>query len=114
MAIMTIPRPLQITTSDIDNACFQEFGTILSRDEIFYEMQSHYCRYAKITEDRGVTVIDISKVPKLSQMNNDFYVSSKEPLESFAGCIVNAYEEKNGFWTYRITPLTNVMRFDNV
>lgn len=94
--------------------CSQEFGTILSKDMRFCASQSLFCRFAKIKEDRGITIVDISEVPTLVQTNREFYISSKEPLESYVGCDVYSYEQKDGFWTYRIVPITNVMRFDNV
>ena len=94
--------------------CSQNFGTVLSKDMQFCATQSLFCRYAKITEDRGVTIVDVSDVPLLPQCKNEFFISSKEPLESFIGCTAENYEEKNGFWTYKIKPITKVMRFDNV
>ena len=70
--------------------------------------------YAKLTEDRGITIVDISDVPRSELTDFEFYISSKEPLESFVGCTFEDYEQKDGFWTYKIKPLTNIMRFDNV
>ena len=134
MAIMTIPRPLQITLddhgrfcSDDDNntetaekteeyflKCSESFGTVISKDMKFCATQSLYKRFAKISEKDGVTTVDISKVPRPPQMNDVFYISSKEPLETWIGCDVYDYEKKNGFWTYAIKPISNVMKFDNV
>lgn len=94
--------------------CSQKFGIILSKDIKFCASQLMFAEYAKITEDRGITIVDISDVPKTELTDFEFYISSKEPLESFVGCTFEDYEQKDGFWTYKIKPLTNIMRFDNV
>lgn len=94
--------------------CSQNFGTVLSKDIRFCATQSLFCRYAKISEKDGVTTVDISNVPRLPTMNEEFYISSREPLETWIGCDVYDYEYKNGFATYKVKPISNVMRFDNV
>ena len=94
--------------------CSQNFGTIISKGIKFCATQSLYCKYAKISEEDGVTTIDISGVPRLPQTDGLFYVSSKEPIETWIGCEVYDYEVKDGFATYAVKPISNVMRFDNV
>lgn len=110
MAIMTIPKPILKAADGCDN----EFGVIVLTDENFYNSQTSYYENTKVTEDSEVTIVDISDVNVMAQMNNEFYISSKEPLESYIGCKAEFYEEHNGYWTYKITPITSVMRFDNV
>ncbi len=102
MAIMTIPRPV------CDNG--EEFGTIVLKDKEICAKQSAFAEYAIITEEKGVTKIDISGV----SVKCEFYISSKEPLETFIGCNAYDYEVKNAFYNYRIVPLCKTMTFDNV
>ncbi len=106
MAIMTIPSPV--------NENGQEFGKIILKDKNIIETQLLYCRNAKISENNGVTTIDITNVPRLPQNFDMFYVSSKEPIETWIGCNVYDFEVKDGFATYAVKPISNVMKFDNV
>lgn len=92
--------------------CSQSFGTVISRDIEFCARQSLFCRYAEISEKDGVTTVDVSRVPQ--EAGGEFYISSKEPLETWIGCEAYDYEVKDGFFTYRIKPIRNTMRFDNV
>lgn len=94
--------------------CSQNFGTILSKDIRFCASQLLFCRYAEIDEKDGVTTVDISRVPRNENTDFEFYISSKEPLETWIGCDVFDYEKKDGFWTYKIRPISEKMRFDNV
>lgn len=94
--------------------CSQNFGTVLSKDMEFCAMQSLFCKFAVITEKDGVTTVDVSKVPKIPGKKFEFYISSKEPLETWIGCNAYDYEKKDGFATYRIEPISDVMKFDNV
>lgn len=93
--------------------CSQNFGTVISKDIEFCANQSLFCKYAKISEVDGVTYIDVTDVPE-KYRNNVFYVSSKEPIETWIGCEVYDYEKKDGFATYAIKPLMDTMAFDNV
>lgn len=106
MAIMTIPSPV--------GQGGKEFGEIILKDDNAIETQLIYCRDAKISENNGVTTIDITNVPRLPQLNGMFYVSSKEPIETWIGCDVYDFEVKDGFATYAVRPISNVMKFDNV
>jgi hypothetical protein len=110
MAIMTIPKPILKATDNSGD----KFGVIILTDEKNYATQMTYYEKARVTEDNEVTIVDISDVKVLPQTNKEFYISSKEPLESYIGCNAELYEEYNGYWTYKITPITSVMRFDNV
>ncbi len=94
MSIMKIPTPVEINI----------------KDERVQSTQLLFCKYAKMSEKHGVTKVDISGVP----VNSEFFVSSKEPLETFIGCNAYDYEVKNGFYNYRIVPLCKTMTFDNV
>ena len=98
---------------DYFNKCSRSFGTVLSKGIEFCVNQSVFHKYAKISEHEGVTYIDIGGVPE-EYKNNIFYVSSKEPIESFIGCVVYDYEQKDGFATYAVKPLMDTMAFDNV
>ncbi len=109
MAIMTIPSPLH---NDV-NENGPEFSTVILNDKNSFETQSFFCCYAKVDEENGVTTIDIGDVP-CCYKNNVFYVNSKEPIETWIGCNVYDYETRNGFTTYAIKPISNVMKFDNV
>ena len=133
MAIMTIPCPLHISfdelgricaaddrangepverTAEYLEKCSQSFGTVISKDIEFCTRQSVFCQYAKISERDGITAVDVSEVP--AQGGNEFYISSKESIESWIGCEVYDYETKDSFFTYRVKPLRNIMKFDNV
>lgn len=105
MAIMTIPSPV--------SRGGKEFGEIFLNETKATETQLLFCRYAKIDEDNGVTTIDIADVPT-DEKNRIFYVNSKEPIETWIGCNVYDYEKKDGFATYAIKPISDVMKFDNV
>ncbi len=105
MAIMTIPSPVSRGGKD--------FGEIVLNETKATETQLVYCRFSKAEENDGVTTIDITAVPT-DEKNNIFYVNSKEPIETWIGCNVYDYEKKDGFATYAIKPISNVMKFDNV
>ena len=105
MAIMTIPSPV--------GQGGKEFGEIVLNEAKAAEMQLVYCRYAKTSEKDGVTTIDISEVPSCEK-NNMFYVSSREPVETWIGCDVYDYEKYDGYATYAVKPISNVMKFDNI
>ena len=92
----------------------QSFGTILSKDIRFCASQLLFCKYAEIDEKDGVTTVDISRVPRNPNTSFEFYISSREPLETWIGCDVFDYEKKDGFNTYLVRPLADKMRFDNV
>lgn len=112
MAIMTIPHHLNVKMDGTVANCGSDNGQ--SGASAQDNMQFLFAEHAKLTEDRGVTIVDISEVPKSELTDFEFYISSKEPLESFIGCTFEDYEQKDGFWTYKIKPITNVMRLDNV
>ena len=111
MAIMTIPRPIQAANDKDD---IKGFEVIILENNKAREAQLLFCRFAKISEKDGVTTVDISEVPCDEQEDRSFYLSSREPLESFTGCSVEFYEENEGYWTYRIMSMYNFMQFDNV
>ena len=102
---MTIPFP-----EDKKGKCFDNIGL---KDKRAVETQLVYCRFAKTDEEDGVTTIDISDVPSCKK-NNIFYVNSKEPVETWIGCDVYNYEKGDGYASYAIKPISNVMKFDNV
>lgn len=108
-------RSLEVVDRAVEyfEKCSQNFGTILSKGIEFCVNQSIFCKYAKIREKGGVTTIDISDVPE-NFRDKLFYVSSKEPIETWIGCDVYDYEVRNGFATYAVKPISSLMMFDNV
>ena len=94
--------------------CGREFGTVLSRDVAFYVTQSLYKRYAKTAEEDGVFTVDLSAVPKVPEMNDRFYLSSKKPILSWEGCTLSEYGRFDGHVTYEVLPLVSQITLKTV
>lgn len=90
-------------------SCGEEFGTILSRDIGFHATQELYKRFAKAEEKDGVFTVDVSAVPKSIGNLGKFYVSTREPLRSYAGCTATLYETKADHFNYEITPNADII-----
>ena len=89
--------------------CAELQGTVISRDMKFAVTQTMFRKHATVTEnEKGETVIDISKVPRLDTMNNVFYVNSRFPITCEGGTMTE-YAGKNNFITYEIKPESNVI-----
>ena len=90
-------------------SCGEEFGTILSRDIGFHATQALYKRFAKAEEKDGVFTVDVSAVPNPIGNLGKFYISTREPLRSYAGCTATLYETKADHFTYEITPNADII-----
>lgn len=91
--------------------CSENFGTILSRDIEFCANQSLFCRYKEVKTENGVTTVDISRLPRVTDTQSVFYLSAKQPIREFSGCEVCEYENKDNFITYKVKSLCNKMTF---
>ena len=65
--------------------------------------------FAKAEEKDGVFTVDVSAVPKPIGNLGKFYVSTREPLRSYAGCTAMLYEMKADHFTYEITPNADII-----
>lgn len=90
--------------------CAEQQGTVISRDMRFAVTQTMFWKYAVISEnEKGETVIDITKVPRYENMNRVFYVNSQFPLTEAKGGKITEYDRKKDFITYEIEPEENVV-----
>ena len=90
--------------------CSELQGTIISRDMRFAVTQTMFWKYAVVSEnENGETVIDISNVPRLENMNKVFYVNSRFPILKADGARITEYAGKKNFVTYEIEPEGNVI-----
>ncbi len=91
--------------------CSQNFGTILSKDMKFCATQSLYKSLSSITESYGTYTVDLSDVPILPQMQDVFYISTKQPILNHTGCELKLYETKKDFISYEIRPTKKIITF---
>ena len=90
----------------------KNFGTILSKDIAFCATQTIYNKYSEISADNGCYTIDLKNLPKADGLKESFYISTGEPLTKWSGCDVEVYESCGEFINYKITPKSNILRFN--
>ncbi len=100
---------LTARTAEYFKSCADVFGSMMSKDLAFYSTQALYKRFAKAEEKDGVFTVDVSAVPKPIGNLGKFYVSTREPLRSYAGCTATLYETKADHFTYEITPNADII-----
>ena len=91
--------------------CKENFGTILSKGMSFHATQLLYKKHSMVKSENGEFTIDVSAVPKHKGMEESFYISSKEKLESIGGCEIEIYEKQKNFINYKVTPKQNILKF---
>lgn len=83
------------------------FGTMLSKNDIMGASQGIYANFAKTEVSEGKYIIDFSEVDKKKALclQNEFYISIKNDLtpEKIEGGVLELYESKKEFRTYKIT-----------
>ena len=89
--------------------CKKTFGVILSERMVFYATQAIYNKYSTINCTDGKYTINISRIPKVTGLETNFYISSKENLTEWTGCDVEMYEKCADFIHYKVTPKNKML-----
>lgn len=91
--------------------CGETFGIILSKDISFSATQSIYKRFAKVTQQKEITAVDLSDVPQAPGLGGSFYLSTRNPIKEYTGCQLEEYQVHHDFINYRVTPTEKIMTF---
>ena len=91
------------------------FGMMLSRDIAFTGRQCVYRKNSKITFAENECIVDISDALKygFEDLGCEFYVSFKNDSlpQSCDGGVIELYESRKRFKTYKVTALNSIIRF---
>lgn len=90
--------------------CAETFGIMLSPNAGFAASQELYKKYAKVTQQDNVCVIDLTAVPMADGKRERFYISvRKEPVKA-EGAILGNSEVHSDFYNIEVKPLNSTFK----